>query len=291
MAVTNYYSVNGEIIAEHTAGQSRLDYVTDGLGSVVTTVDQTLTVQSTARYKPYGSELATTGAPMKFGWVGSEGYRGTGLPHSDCYVWKRHNSTVEGRWTTVDPLWPQELAYGYAFSNSTTVIDPSGLAGCLRPRCNTSNPCLSGSGHPGPGHDGETFCCNGKAVTCVNLTIPGRSNPFPPSGLQGCVQLHENYHQTHLDCVGRPDFYSPKSPCQECVAYGIALNCYKKVSCSTGSSPSAKYCLSEKWRLICVACSELKSNCASCGTPPDPDALNFCNSISVQVGCKHPPKP
>ena len=126
MPVTNYYSVNGEIIAEHTAGQSRLDYVTDGLGSVVATVDQTLTVQSTARYKPFGASLTTTGAQMKFGWVGSEGYRGTGLPHSDLYVRKRHSATQEGRWTTADLLWPEERTYVYATSNPITNIDPAG---------------------------------------------------------------------------------------------------------------------------------------------------------------------
>jgi hypothetical protein len=49
MAVT-YYTVNGEIIGEHTAGSSRLDYLPDALGSVIATVDQTLTLQSTARY-------------------------------------------------------------------------------------------------------------------------------------------------------------------------------------------------------------------------------------------------
>jgi hypothetical protein len=34
MPVTNYYTVNGEIIGEKTTGGSRVDYLTDALGSV-----------------------------------------------------------------------------------------------------------------------------------------------------------------------------------------------------------------------------------------------------------------
>ena len=126
MPVTNYHSVNGVIIAEHTTGQSRLDYVTDALGSVIATVDQTLTVQSTARYKPYGAVLSETGTQPLNGWVGSLGYRRTGLPYSDVYIRARIASTVEGRWTTVDPLWPSESPYSYVGCSPTTGTDPTG---------------------------------------------------------------------------------------------------------------------------------------------------------------------
>jgi len=85
MPVTNYYTVQGEIIGEHTAGQSRLDYLTDGLGSVIATVDQTLTVKSTARYKPYGADLETTATQPAFGCVGKPGFRRTGRPHAYLY--------------------------------------------------------------------------------------------------------------------------------------------------------------------------------------------------------------
>jgi hypothetical protein len=39
MLVTNYYTVNGEIIGEKTTGGSRVDYLTDALGSVMATVN------------------------------------------------------------------------------------------------------------------------------------------------------------------------------------------------------------------------------------------------------------
>ena len=128
MPVTNYHSVNGVIIAEHTTGQSRLDYVTDALGSVITTVDQTLTVKSTARYKPYGATLAQTGTQPMYGWVGSPGYRRTSLPHTDIYVRKRHPSTVEGCWTSVDPSSPFEKTYICAKATPTVMVDPTGLS-------------------------------------------------------------------------------------------------------------------------------------------------------------------
>ena len=127
MLVTNYYSANGVIIAEHTTGQSRLDYVTDALGSVVATIDQTLTVQSTARYKPYGATLAQTGTQPIFGWVGKLGYRSTSRQHADFYIRARTYGSVEGRWLSLDPLWPSEDPYGYARANSICATDPLGL--------------------------------------------------------------------------------------------------------------------------------------------------------------------
>jgi len=127
MAVTNYYSVRGEIIGEHTAGQSRLDYLPDGLGSVIATIDQTLTVKSTARFKPYGADLATTGTVTSFGWAGVSGYRRTSRPHADIYIRARTDSTSDGRWISLDPLWPNTSAYLYAGANPIRVIDYFGL--------------------------------------------------------------------------------------------------------------------------------------------------------------------
>src|SRR5207244_8881308 len=105
MAVTNYYTVNGEIIAEKTAGGSRVDYLTDALGSVVGTVNQSAQVVNTYRYKPFGAQLAKTGvgADPAFGWVGQQGYRPTAKKWSDVYVQARHYDTAVGRWSTKDP--------------------------------------------------------------------------------------------------------------------------------------------------------------------------------------------
>lgn len=127
-----YYTVNGELIGEKTTGGSRLDYLTDALGSVTATLNQSAQVVNTYRYKPYGSQLAKTGtAPdPAFTWVGTQGYRQTGNPYSDTYVRARVYSSTLGRWTTPDPIksrggdWNY---YGYVHQRPTVRRDPSGL--------------------------------------------------------------------------------------------------------------------------------------------------------------------
>lgn len=105
----SYYSVGGQIIGEKAVGQPRMDYLTDALGSVTATVNQSAQVVNAYRYnryKPYGTQLAQTGAgaDLSFQWVGSQGYRSTGRTYSDTYVRARYYASVIGRWTTPDPL-------------------------------------------------------------------------------------------------------------------------------------------------------------------------------------------
>lgn len=73
-------------------------------------------------------------------YAGRWGYRRTDLRHAEQYARRRHPSTTEGRWTTVDPLWPQESAYGYVRGNPVTLVDPSGAQIPMKPRPNPSAP-------------------------------------------------------------------------------------------------------------------------------------------------------
>jgi hypothetical protein len=102
MSVTNYYTVNSEIIGEKSVGGARIDYLTDALGSVVATVDQSAQVVNTYRYKPYGGQLSKTGAAADpaFRWVGQQGYRQTGKKYSDVYIHSKHYDERAGRWAT-----------------------------------------------------------------------------------------------------------------------------------------------------------------------------------------------
>ncbi len=136
MAVTNYFTVNGEIFGEETAG-TQTDYLTDALGSVTATVDQNAAVVNTYRYKPYGAQLAKTGvgADPKFRWVGVQGYRQTAREFSDVYVRARHYATVIGRWTAPDPLRPRHPSYEYVRNAPTSVTDPTGLIPQVSPDC------------------------------------------------------------------------------------------------------------------------------------------------------------
>jgi RHS repeat-associated protein len=173
MAVTNYYSIDSEILGEKTTGGSRVDYLTDALGSVTATLNQSAQVQNTYRYKPSGSQLAKTGvaADPSFLWVGSQGYRQTGRKFSDFYVRARHYSSEEGRWTTKDPIGLDDgdvVLYVYVGGRPTLLLDPEGLRGCKTPEpCCTAEaiekhfaklPCPLGSwGNFNPSRD-ESSC-------------------------------------------------------------------------------------------------------------------------------------
>ncbi len=126
MPVTNYDTLHGEIIAEYTDGV-QLDYLKDALGSVTAWVDQNCNIVATARYKPFGDILVSTGTLGRFTWVGTLGYRATGLGVANYYVRSRHYANQQGLWNTVDPLWPETSAYIVSSANITTVADPSGL--------------------------------------------------------------------------------------------------------------------------------------------------------------------
>jgi len=99
MAVTNFDTINGRIVSEYS-GTTQLDYMTDALGSVTGVCDHTGTSVGSARYKPYGATLATSNTQPSVSWVGTEGYRPTGLMHSEFYIRRGHGSGGDGRWTT-----------------------------------------------------------------------------------------------------------------------------------------------------------------------------------------------
>ena len=144
MAVTNYYSVNGQIIGEATNGV-RTDYLVDALGSVTGTVNSACQVVNTYRYKPYGALLSKTGAGADpaFGWVGTQGYKQTQKKFSDFYVRARHYGSSQGRWTTKDPIGLEGGINLYSIVGGMIVsyIDKSGLL--CSPRCDAPNGCNS----------------------------------------------------------------------------------------------------------------------------------------------------
>jgi RHS repeat-associated protein len=115
------------MISEITDGVI-LDYVPDALGSIHSVIDQDANVVKTMRYKPYGEVLSRSGtvADRHYQWVGSYGYRATFAPSSSHYVRARHYSATAGSWSTVDPLWPDESAYGYVNGRVSLVIDVKG---------------------------------------------------------------------------------------------------------------------------------------------------------------------
>ena len=304
MPTTYYYSVGHEIIGEHTLGQSRLDYLTDALGGVVATVNQSLTVESTARYKPYRADLATTGTMPMFGWGGTLGYKRTGRPHSDVYVGRRYHATVEGLWATRAPSLPREKAYTYAKDCPSLLVDPTGTQACLpifplsvQPAGNiTSKGCVppnwcskfSGqaicglyqlSGRPGGDTaQGTVVCCDGNSTPCAFLP-PGYSKLA-----NACTIAHE---QNHIDnslsggCSGCGfgtaalfDETSSGSSLGECYAYEKTTQC---MSDGCSGDPS---CLSTNHKYLCNACNMEKSKCKELGLStlgiPSDDTKKLC---------------
>ncbi len=132
MPTTNYYTVDSEIIGQRTIGSPRMDYLTDALGSVTATVNQSAVVDNTYRYKPYGKTLAKTGVGQdaSFGWVGTQGYKPTAKKFSDFYVRGRHYSEITGAMTWIDSKISGLSAYQYALNNPQLIIDPSGWDIC-----------------------------------------------------------------------------------------------------------------------------------------------------------------
>jgi RHS repeat-associated protein len=135
MPVTNYDTIDGRMIGYHVGGVQK-DFLTDALGSVTAEVDQTGNTKTfDGRYKPYGGDLSLTGTRGKYGWVGSWGYRETGLSASSQYVRARHFSQNSSPWTSVDSVWPNELPFAYVNGSPIMISDPTG-----------SDPDLSNSG-------------------------------------------------------------------------------------------------------------------------------------------------
>ena len=136
MGTTSYHTVNGQIVGQTKDGV-RTHFLTDALGSVTTTLDDSGAVQNTYRHKPFGGLLAKTGAAAdpRFLWVGAFGYRQGSAPSSLQYVRARHFWPTGAVWTSVDLLWPDQHPYEYAVSNPTTIIDSLGLSPCPTPCC------------------------------------------------------------------------------------------------------------------------------------------------------------
>ena len=126
---TNYLMVNGMKIG-HVKDGVRADYLTDALGSVTATKNQSQHIVNTYRYKPYGGLLAKTGTgdDPRYLWTGNTGSRVTHTRNVNQYNVHRHYANGPASWTSVDPLWPQERAYGYVRGKPTSYIDSNGTS-------------------------------------------------------------------------------------------------------------------------------------------------------------------
>jgi RHS repeat-associated protein len=124
MAVVSYTSFLGRVVREDRGGTVR-DYGRDTLGSTAALYDSSGSRTDEFHYWPYGEARSHTGSsttPLTF--VGTLGYYADSAGR--YYVRARVYRADLGRWTTVDPLWPGESAYGYAGGNPASRVDPTG---------------------------------------------------------------------------------------------------------------------------------------------------------------------
>jgi len=124
MPVATYTTINGMLVHENRGGVESF-YFPDTLGNLTTVRSATGVKTYGAEYWPYGEIQTETGTnPSPWSFVGLLGYlRDTA---SRLYVRARHYRPGLARWQTVDPLWPDESAYGYVNEAPTLYGDPSG---------------------------------------------------------------------------------------------------------------------------------------------------------------------
>ncbi|MDI9640036.1 hypothetical protein QM565_30470 [Geitlerinema splendidum] len=127
MAVRDYYTCNGRIIGEKRSDEERSrDYICDPWGNVIAVYQADWQIAAIT-YDPWGEQLSNWNASSyRYLWGGGIGYRQTNKEWATHYVRARHYSFMDGTWTTIDPLWPQEPAYQYVGNRVTRSIDPSG---------------------------------------------------------------------------------------------------------------------------------------------------------------------
>ncbi len=121
---TTYTTFAGALVHESRGGTERF-YSPDPLGSTSALLDASGAVTDAVSYWPYGEARSRTGTtPTKFLFVGTLGYFADALTR--LYVRARHYLATTVRWMTVDPLWPDQVAYLYVEGRPLTFVDPTG---------------------------------------------------------------------------------------------------------------------------------------------------------------------
>jgi hypothetical protein len=104
------------------------DFVPDASGKVVGAYQGDY-MYANAAYDGFGNVLDSWNMSTftNFTWGGGYGYRQTGLAYSSVYVRARHYSNMDAAWTTIDPLWPYEMPYGYVNGRVPGGVDYWGM--------------------------------------------------------------------------------------------------------------------------------------------------------------------
>ncbi|ARU39813.1 hypothetical protein CCB80_01105 [Armatimonadetes bacterium Uphvl-Ar1] len=263
MGVTNYFSVDGEVIAESGAA-GYLSYHRDNLGSVCATLDSSGALVHQYQYKPFGELWSASGVgaqDRRLQWCGSWGYSAIALTRKflSYYVRARHYAAILGNWTSVDPLWPSEMAYGYVENRVMTGVDYWGMRNSVKGKVQKNNGCqvyyctiLTGKlfhsfacvDGPNGGCAGEIFPsfwgghvynAYGKPqMRCKE--IPGASCELKSSGdctyaARVCFELKKPKTDVNYWGEGMCHFYAVGALCDACEAYRYGGRSHEKCVC------------------------------------------------------------
>jgi len=172
-----YTTIDGVLVHEDRGGVER-QYVGDPLGSLVGELDENQNLTYTAEYWPYGEVRTESGNKQsEWGYVGLLGYLKDLA--ALLYVRARHYVPQKARWLTVDPLWPDEMAYLYGANSPAWIVDPSGL---LPWTCIACGICL------GVGVVAALLACYGAPeglLNCITLWI--ENNPWVLAIIAACL--------------------------------------------------------------------------------------------------------
>jgi hypothetical protein len=249
MAVTNYYSVEDELIAQYTAGSSRLDYLTDSLGSVNSTVDNTATLVNSYQYKPFGGLLSQsgTGVTPAYLWQGSVGCRQTGNNYSEVSYSSRGYSVAQGVLSIYDLATGSKESLGMQWGHSIARKReeqqncaeqgkeelPCQKDPCKWVRYNSPEEQRSElkAKEAGLKHGGFVACCGGNYTPCTWWVGP--QMPWFKC-VKKCIIHHENQHilqnqRDNRDCPDGPIKYESdwRRDAYECEAWALTVNCIK----------------------------------------------------------------
>lgn len=296
----SYYTVDGEILGQEIGAGQRLDYLPDALGSVVTAVDQAKAVIHSARYKPYGADLSSSGSKPAFGWVGTLGYRETGLRGSEHYMRARHYGVSEGSWISVDPLWPVEQPYAYVAGNPSSFVDPYGLRpamACVPGPCDgcedaakAGKLCQFIEARIPANEQDEleqtyTACCKGKTEVCYGRILQRRFRKLSKGDvdkIKRCVDEHEQVHKDGLkrgdnkcsggDCGGVIPKNKGKGRNEECAGYTKGAKCMMREFPEGPCSRDPQICAT-----FCSDCDNIADFCK--GKPVPPEVVAMCKKV------------
>ncbi len=295
MPVTNYYTIDGQMIGYKTAA-GRKDFLADALGSVTAEVDQTGNTKTfDGRYKPYGGDLTSTGTRGSYGWIGSWGYRETGLSASSHYVRARHYSKTSGGFT-VHVRQSEWLAgegpYNYSFCIPTRLIDPTGW-GIEGHQCRSSD-CPDDNDGPPPPPPPPSYPINIAANNVCKRIQNCFANPVCRAQALECIaenwaaaaelfhcliqRCNSGSYNTSIFCGGFwcfrniCGFTSPNPPNGQCTIHVCTTTLHKPCHCGVSVSYEVPACEFEgSYSLEFTILHEL-THC--CGVPVNPDVGN-----------------